>query len=421
MGDSLEDLAVFKNCLGHLPTQPDNVFFVRPVLLADKMASLAMMLNPTGDVNGADSLKKVDAIGMGMKLDGELMRDATFIMKESPGDASPLEKDVLKLSTPDTIIAADERVQGLDEVKMPDPKADQTGVLQLLASYVKVFADQGLGSKEVMEAFGPEAGFVLDWPAGTQTPMPLAAVDVKDKAMAQKFLDTLTKLPIAAGVSFTREDMGDNSYYSLPPTGMGLVPLQVTLGLSGKCVIGGLSTGAVRAGMGRWDAGSGGLAGTDIYKKAADLVVAPTLSYSYVDAKGIFERVYGLLRQVALMGVIPHEADYVDITKLPQTETISRHLSPMVSSGAVKDGGMLMESAGPVTMTQAGIVTVIGVGAAAIERFMKGQSVPVQGFPPAGMGSGQGGSSFSFHPRPPTLLPPGGLASPTASPSGGSQ
>ena len=119
-----------------------------------------------------------------------------------------------------------------NDAQMPDPHSDPTGILQLLASYLKMFADQGLGAQQLAQAFGPESGFVLDWPAGTMIPTPLAMLDVKDAALARKFLDTLATLPIAAGVEFTHEEAGGISYYRLPPTGIGLFPLQVTLGLT---------------------------------------------------------------------------------------------------------------------------------------------------------------------------------------------
>ena len=46
--DSLAALPAFKNSLQHLPAAPDNVFFLRPTLLSEKLSSFMLMLNPTG-------------------------------------------------------------------------------------------------------------------------------------------------------------------------------------------------------------------------------------------------------------------------------------------------------------------------------------------------------------------------------------
>jgi len=421
--DSLERLPAFKTCLEHLPAAPDNVLFLRPALMADKLESIEMMANPTGDPQGGDSMRKADAIGMGTKLDGELMRDAMYVMEQSPGDAEALKRDAFKLTTPGTLVAVDERTEALKDVQLPDPNTDPTGVLRLVTADVKIFEDKGLGGKELDEAFGPEMGFVLDLPAGTPMPAPLALVDVKDAAMARKFLDTLTTVQLAAGVEFTRQDVDGISYYSLPQEGMGFVPLQVTLGLTGNCLIGGLSVDAVKDGAHRWEKGAMGLAGTDAYRTAGALVGEPTMSFTYVDTKAIFERVYEVVKPFATMGVVPHLSDYVDVAKLPQTETIGKHLSPIVSSASVKDGGLLVESAGPVTLTQLGAAAGVGAGAAAIPMIIqqyKGQSVAMPGFPPTATGSGQGVRVFSFHPPPVTVLSPRGLPSASASPSAGS-
>jgi len=430
--NSLAELPAFKASLQHLPPAPDNIFFLRPALLADKAATLALMLNPTADVHSGDSLKQIDSVSMALKLDGEVMRDAAYVVKAEPGVQPPLAKDALKLSTPDTIVALANRVQQIGDAQMPDPKADPTGILQLLASYVKIFADQGLGARQLGQAFGPESGFVLDWPAGALNPTPLVMMDVREPALARKFLDTMATLPLAAGVDFTHQDDGGIALYSLPPMGMGLFSLQVTLGLTGKCVIGALNVDAVKQAAKRWDSHNTGLESTEAYKKAAVLVEQPTASFTYVDSKAVFDRVYGLFRGIASMGFVPHLSDYVDIGKLPQAETISRHLSPVVASSAVTDGGLLMESAGPVTATQAGVVTLIGVGAAAfpfVEQQIKGQNVAIPGLPgltPKGTGPNQ--NSFttpwtqggSVNPPSPAPSPEPSMPAPAASPSGGS-
>jgi hypothetical protein len=433
---SLAELPAFKKTLEHLPPAPDNILFVRPGLLADKAATVALMLNPSADASQTDSLKKYEAASLALKLDGEEMRDAAYVIKADAGDQAgnetPLAKDSLRLSSSDTILAVSGRVQvPPSDARLPDPHSDPTGLLQLAASYLKIFADQGLGTQQLEQAFGPESGFLLDWPAGTMIPAPLAMMDVKDVGLAKKFLDTLTALPLAAGVEFTHVEAGGISLYTLPPTGIGLFPLQVTLGLTGKCVIGALSVDALKQGARRYDTHGAGLEGTEGFTKAAALVEEPTTSFAYVDTKAIFGRVYGLFRGVASLGFVPHLSEYVDIGKLPTPETITRHLTPMVTSGSVRDGGLLMESAGPVTAPEVVVVAALGLGAAAaplVEQQIQGQSVTIPGFPGIGAkGSNPGQNSYispwkkgsSVSATPGAAAPGAGMARPPASPSGG--
>jgi hypothetical protein len=382
--NTLGELPAFRNCVQHLPPASDNVFFIRPSLLADRISSLEVALNPMGDVHGADGLKKVDAAGLAFKMDGELMRDAAFIISTIATDETPLAKDSLRLSTRDTIVALSNRVQPVGNAQLPPAQADPTGVLQLLDGYLKTFSDQGLGPEQVSKAFGPESGFLLDWPSGAMIPTPLVMMDVRNPALAHRFLETFATLPLAAGLQFSRQDAGGISYYSLPATGIGFFPLQVTLGMTNNLVVGALSMDAVKTAAGRWASNPGRLDGTEPYRKAAALVEEPTTSFSYVDAKAGFGRVYGLFRGLASLGIIPHLGEYVDISKLPAPDTIAKHLSPIVASTSGRDGGLLMESAGPVTAAEGAVAAAVTVGVAAIpfvEQQLKGQSVAIPGFP----------------------------------------
>jgi len=429
--NSLANLPLFQNCLQHLPPASDNYCFIRPELLADKAGSFALMVNPNADSHSGDSLKAIQAVGLSFKLDGEVMRDAAYVVKAQQVDETPLARDVLKLSTPDTIIAVSDRVASLGNAQMPDPKADPSGLLSLIASYLQVFSSQGLGAQQLAQAFGPESGFVLDWPSSSMIPTPLGMLDVRQPVLARKFLDTLTTLPLAAGVEFTHQDIDGIAFYNLPLTGIGIFPIQFTLGLTANCVIGAVSMDGVKQGVLRWKMHGPGVDSSDAYKKAISLVDEPTSSFTYIDTKAIFGRIYGLFRGVASMGFVPHLADYVDIGKLPAPETFTRHLTPIVASGSVRDGGLLMESAGPVTTTEAGLVAAIGVGAAAlpyVEQQMKGQSVSLPSIPGFGSKSPanpqspstsplfQGGSTWHLA-SPPQLSP--AIPSPAASPSPG--
>jgi len=137
-----------------------------------------------------------------------------------------------------------------------------------------------------------------------------------------------------------------------------------------------------------------------------------------------------LFRGVASVGLVPHLSEYVDIGKLPQPATISRHLGPAVASTSVKEGGFLMQSAGPVTVSQAGFVTLVTAGVAAfpyVEAQLQGQNGSLLGFPAQGLNSpgslqnrlksltNQGSSASP----PPLATPPGAAPGvPAASASG---
>ena len=54
--------------------------------------------------------------------------------------------------------------------------------------------------------------------------------------------------------------------------------------------------------------------------------------FGYVDTKRLVERSYPKLRQIIIFGaaIMPGASDIIDGSKLPETETIARHLQPIV-------------------------------------------------------------------------------------------
>jgi hypothetical protein len=426
---TLAELPAFKKSLGELPAAPDGVVFLRPNAFADQLGSLLMMVNPTGDMSGIDKLKQIEAISYAVKLDGSYMRDALFVMRPpAPGDDAPLSLDALKLTSADTIIASCGRFKVPADIKLPDSHADATGMLQVLASYLKIFQDQGLGLAELGKALGPESGFILDWQANSMIPAPLVMADVKDQALAGKFLDAFRALPAGNGEGFTRIETGGVTYYNMPLGLVGILPMEASFGLNAKGLVAGLSRQSVGQAFTRWSAGNPGITATDPFKQAAGLVQKPGTAFVYIDTKAIFEHAYGIFRSIAGFGFIPQAGNYVDLTKLPPAEAISQHLHPLVSSAAVKDGGTLQESAGTVTMSQAELAGGVLFAAAAIpliEQQLKGQSVSIpgfpgfgasQGFPGAGSPSGVGNSAQPQAPAVPSA-PPAAPAPPSSSAS----
>ncbi len=134
------------------------------------------MLNPAADTHGLDQLRQIDAFGYAFKLDGQLMRDAACVIGPGavqPGDDTPLSNDALRLSTTDTILASSTRLRPLGNVEFPDPGSDPSGILAMIKEDLKAFTGKGLGAGQFGQAFGPESGFVLNWPAGALLPRPL--------------------------------------------------------------------------------------------------------------------------------------------------------------------------------------------------------------------------------------------------------
>jgi hypothetical protein len=94
------------------------------------------------------------------------------------------------------------------------------------------------------------------------------------------------------------------------------------------------------------------LADSSVYKNAAHSVLTPTTGFAYIDTSLLYSRLDAALRPMLLMSAafMPAMSDYVDVTKLPPAETVTKHLSPIVMAQRYERDGYVTESVGPITL-----------------------------------------------------------------------
>jgi hypothetical protein len=91
------------------------------------------------------------------------------------------------------------------------------------------------------------------------------------------------------------------------------------------------------------------------------LVPPPTNFFSYADTALIYRRLDATVRPLFLMAAafLPNVNEYLDLERFPNSDVITKHLSPIVSSQRYETDGYITESAGPVTLNQATIGLVV--------------------------------------------------------------
>jgi hypothetical protein len=171
------------------------------------------------------------------------------------------------------------------------------------------------------------------------------------------------------------------------------------VGLSNEFLVLGFSPEAVLASLTRPEAAQPRLNKSESYEKAIKLVGDPTSAFAYLDTRTLFERVYGIFRPFLAMTMAfsPEAGQYFDAGKLPTTDVIVRHLGPSTFSQRQVENGILIESAGTLTVNQAVLGTAAGIGAAALPALQQAMAGG-GGFMPPGFTSPSA--------RPP-IVPPG--------------
>jgi hypothetical protein len=282
-------------------------------------------------------------------------------------------------------------------IKMPDDK--ELSAADPLGNVTKSLADAGLDIKDVRAAVANEAAVQVDWAAGALYPSPLLIIELKDRASALKLLTAATSKSPSDGEWSSKSEDGVDYRIFTPKKPNSLSP---TVAVTGTHLVAGISQNDVRAAVTRAKGSGGRLDGNAAFKTAMADVGKPEISAFYLDAKSLFEKLYGLGKSLTPMAQAQVK-DNVDLSKLPQTETIAKHLSSVVWSARETDDGILCESVGPLTLNQM-LVTGAGLGALGAAMF-KGVVSPDVIAPPAPGGAAPGSTqpdSSSATPAPPS-------------------
>ena len=253
----------------------------------------------------------------------------------------------------------------------------------------RVFGDLGARFKEhditldaFHAAFGNEAGLHLDWPADEAQPTLIVSLEVRDPAAAGKFVDRFT----AAISSDDNWETSEVDGLTLHSADIPNVPsISPTLAVTSKHLLFGLNSPEVQEAAKREKTPAPNFTSSGDYKTASGTVEKPNTVFAYLDTKTFFERLYGTLKPYAMTAsfLLPQASDYVDFGKLPEADSIAKHLSPTVVSQTYNPEGCLLESVGSVTFGQATAVIVGGAVGAAAPFLPKQNGDEVQAIPPA--------------------------------------
>ncbi len=366
---TLDADADFKTVLAKMPAHPATLIYAKPRVFFDRIFALAATAGQPMNEEQLAEVRKIKAVAATTAFDNGKLRDTIYSF--APGHkqyGGPLQMSALPLTSVDTLLFYAAILQIPDHYQLPVNPAAANGPnaagYALLGQWVDQLKAQGLTLESFNAAFGREVSAQLDWPAASSQPSLILSLDVHDPAAASKFLDNLLKT-LPPGLDWQLINADGLTFRSLSLPTMSVVT--PTLTLTDKHLILGLSAAGVRAAAAHEKAGGPNFTGSEAYKVATATVGKPNVATTYVDAKPLFERTYATLKPLALFGAAfagPQVNDYVDLSKLPDTEAISKHLTPIVLSEKSDDQGILVESVGPVTFVQASAGLGVVVGAA---------------------------------------------------------
>ena len=342
----------------------------------------------TIDADQRAEAEKLRTVSATTKIENGKLRDTVYVL--APGHRAlpaTLAMSALPLTTPDTLFFATGIFQIPANVALPPDNAPgaggAAGGLAALRGLGAMLEAHGLKLADLRAAFGNEGALQIDWPANSAQPKLIASLDVRDHTLADKFVDNFANT-LNAEAAWKVSQADGLIFHTMSSPGVSFV--SPTLTLSDRHFILGLNLPDVKQAAQREKTNTPNFTQSENYKAAAASVEKPNLLFAYLDSRPFFERAYGALKPLAMLGsafLFPNVGQYVDLAKLPEAGTISKHLSPTVLSESSDDQGILLESVGSFTFNQAGVILPGIVGAVAFPMYMKQNADKASGDPSA--------------------------------------
>lgn len=354
-GGALVDDPRYQAVLKRLPSDADALVFVDPRAIIDTLLAVGETIQARPDTQQVEQFRKAEAIGAAFKLDGADMRDAIFILRQDPPDIGNLNHAAIRFAPPETAAYFDFvlNLGGIESI------LSAAGLSSLVATQSS--------SGYISEAFSPEVSISASWPADQMRPRALLSLPIKDAAKAEQLLaQAASNLP-----QTNVADVAGLRVYTFPSLQSPFVNPAVAL--TPEFLLAGLDVTDLEAAVSR-PAGSPTLETAPAFASALPVYRSANEVFGYLDPKAIFERSFPMVRQIIVFGAafMPGATDIIDATKLPQTETIAKHLSPILYSQTRLPDGYLIESSGPLTMNQVALLTA-GAGSSLIGPSLMGR------------------------------------------------
>ena len=351
---SLADSARYKEVLSKVAKDADLLLFCQPQSALETLLEVGSSLGAQPIPQQVEQLRKVEAIGATTTLDEANLRDRIFVLRRNPPDIGSLNHSALKFTSQETV-AYFEFVTNFRQILTAASNAASTGLLS-----APVIQSTRL-VQLIPEALGPDCAISASWAPQQLRPTGLIAIQIRDRAKAEDSLRELLALLPEASVT----ELEGIRCFSFPWLQSAFA--NPSLAVLEDFLVLGVDPSELSHSLQSFKTG-GTLEKSPIFAPALSAYRAANEVFGYADSKVIFERGFPMLRQVIVFGaaVVPGASAIIDASKLPETETIAKHLQPIVYNQIRIPEGYLVESSGPITMNQA-----VFLGVAAGAWFLK--------------------------------------------------
>lgn len=366
----LSEKSEFKSVAKRMPATHEGFWYVNAPPVVQMILALT---EQSGTKLPAESRKEMEALkafAVATSFEGGRLRDTLFGLSSSGFAPGKLSQRSMAFTTPETLLYFTSMLRFPDEpaasTSADGAEADKgaprrPSTREPLAKFLAEMEAAGLPLREIKEAISNEASLQLDWPQGAPWPSPILSAEIKDRAAVLRLLErAIAKAGPPKGSEWKVKVEDGVEYRSLVAV-PNSKPVTPSIAVTDKHILVGINPTEVRSAVVRARAGTNSrLDGTPAYK-AAMAGAAPDQTLMYVDLRGLFEKAYGMARGFApAVSDNPAVTQVVDLDKMPNTESIAKHLPPLILTTQRTEDGLLLQSSGAMTAPQ---LLISGLGA----------------------------------------------------------
>lgn len=378
---SLSKDPLFQKALSKVSQDPDGMVFFQPNPALDRLKRVLESAGKASD--GVEALRKVEAFIGTSKIEGAQIHDTTFVLMKEGAKEEALSRGSLAFTSLDTLLYYVARLRWPSAADLDNGKA--LGLADSVGRLEQVLAAKGVKLEELPALIGPEAALVLDWAPVAARPSGVLVVDIGDREKVTKLADLFSQEQGA----WARSEIDETTFYLSRSQ---IVPMvSPALAITDKFALLGIDLESVKGAVARLRGSGKPLSQSDLYSKSAAVVAPPSTVFGFLDSRALFERTYSTVRPFLLFWSGIKKGEYFDLTKLPTTEAVSKHLGPVVLSCSQKPDGLLVESVGSVTFGHAAIGLAASLAPrikARIEDYLEALVSKGSGAVPPSAGSG---------------------------------
>jgi len=365
---ALDSDANFRAAMKEMPADYAWMFYLQPKQLAQKLATLRAQSGRSLPPDQQTMIERIQSFSHAMVFEGGKIRDIGFAAMPR-GAENKLERTTLALASADTLLYGAFIVnmqQQFEWALEPAGAGSMAAPLQLISN---ALSSAGVTKEDWKAAFGDEISLMAAWPASAKLPNAILTVAVRDSGRARRIAGA-----IASSSGWQKSSRNNAEYYTAPTSGV-LIAVNPTVAVSDRLLVLGLDPQSVDRIVTHTPVGNG-LSGSENFRTASTLVPEPQQMFAYIDLAALYSRLDATLRPILQMSAafIPSLSERLDPNKLPPTEVITKHLSPVAASQSYVDGGYRSESAGTITIGQAAIAAGATYAGVIIFQHQKGPS-----------------------------------------------